>query len=60
MREKTFKVYDQKQLDRLLSELLPGAAADSFVELRSYRGDVLRLTPADIDAAERAAALIFA
>jgi predicted DNA-binding WGR domain protein len=57
LREKTFKVYDQKQLDRLLREL-PGAAADSFVELRSYRGDVLRLTPADIDAAERAAAFI--
>lgn len=59
MREKTFKVYDQKQLDRLLSEL-SGAAADSFVELRSYRGDVLRLTPADIDAPERAAAFIVA
>jgi predicted DNA-binding WGR domain protein len=59
MREKTFKVYDQKQLDRLLREL-PGAAAASFVELRSYRGDVLRLTPADIDAAERATAFIVA
>ncbi|GAA0477547.1 hypothetical protein Aca07nite_72180 [Actinoplanes capillaceus] len=59
MREKTFKVYDQNQLDQLLREL-PGAAADSFVDLRSYRGDVLRLTPADTDAAERAAAFIIA
>jgi hypothetical protein len=59
MREKTFKVYDQKQLDRLLRDL-PGAAAGSFVELRSYRGDVLRLAPADVDAAERAAAFIVA
>ncbi|MBU2666546.1 WGR domain-containing protein [Actinoplanes bogorensis] len=59
MREKTFKVYDQGRLDRVLREL-PGAAADGFVELRSYRGDVLRLTPADTDAAEQAAAFIVA
>jgi hypothetical protein len=42
-KEKTFKVYTRKDLGKLL-DALPDAAPDSWVELRSYRGDTLHLT----------------
>lgn len=42
--ERTFKVYGLAELERLL-QVLPGAAADSWVEIRSYRGDIMRLNP---------------
>lgn len=48
LREKKFKVYSRKALDELLGPL-PDAAPDSYLDLRSFRGDVKRLTPTDTD-----------
>jgi predicted DNA-binding WGR domain protein len=51
-RNATFKVFQRSNLDRLLA-ILGGAGPESWLEIRSFRGDVTRLTPAtagaDID-----------
>lgn len=48
-RNRTFKVYQRNRLDTLLPKLA-AAAPDSWLDLRSYRGDVLRLTPSHLGA----------
>ena len=42
--ERAFKVYGPADLERLL-QVLSGAASDSWVEIRSYSGDIMRLSP---------------
>ncbi|QEU89771.1 WGR domain-containing protein [Streptomyces kanamyceticus] len=47
VREKTFKVYPRPMLERAL-RLLPEATADSTLEIRNHRREVLTLTPPDL------------
>lgn len=53
--ERTFKVYGLAELERLL-QVLPGAASDSWVEIRSYSGEIMRLSPLTVTNAAAALA----
>lgn len=46
-RSRTFKVWPHPELARLL-ECLADATPESVLEVRSFRGDIRRLTPADL------------
>lgn len=48
-RDRRFKVYQRPRLDTLLPKLA-AAAPDSWLELRSFRGEVRRLTPTNLAA----------
>lgn len=48
-RDLAFKVYQRTHLDGLLRSLVD-ADADSWLEIRSFRGDVRRLTPGELTA----------